>query len=303
MKRKLVKQGAATMMISLPAKWIKGNKLEKGDEVELEEKDNELCISTEKVKNQKKEVSIEINDKNREDIRNILTHFYRRGFDKIVLLGLTSEFMDNIRNVTNDLLLGFEVTDRESKKCVVENISEPSDEKYDIIIKKVFMIIKETQDVILEDFESGKILSMNEVEEMRNQHDKFVFFCKRLLFKSKTEKTSILEWELLTFLMHIEHSYYYLYKYAYEKKVRPNKEVLGLLKELQGYFKLFSDAYYTGKIEFVHQIDKLKFKYQFGNCLNFLEKSSGKDTVLFCYIREIFRLIQIGVSPVLARMF
>ena len=33
MKRKLVKQGAGTMMISLPTKWIKENNLDKGDEV------------------------------------------------------------------------------------------------------------------------------------------------------------------------------------------------------------------------------------------------------------------------------
>ena len=35
--RKLVKQGTATLMVSLPAKWIKQQELEKGSQVEVEE--------------------------------------------------------------------------------------------------------------------------------------------------------------------------------------------------------------------------------------------------------------------------
>ena len=54
MKRKLVKQGAATMMISLPSKWIKENSLEKGSEVELEEEGSSVMISVDK-KEKKKE--------------------------------------------------------------------------------------------------------------------------------------------------------------------------------------------------------------------------------------------------------
>ena len=46
MKRKLVKQGAATMMISLPSKWIKENGLDKGDEIELIEQGGELLIKS-----------------------------------------------------------------------------------------------------------------------------------------------------------------------------------------------------------------------------------------------------------------
>ncbi|MCX6748574.1 MAG: AbrB/MazE/SpoVT family DNA-binding domain-containing protein [Candidatus Pacearchaeota archaeon] len=303
MRRKLVKQGAATMMISLPSKWIKQNNLDKGDEIELEELGGNLLISSENINKKEKEISIGLNEKNKEDIKNILTHFYRRGFDKIIFNKINQETAEKIRTFTNNLLLGFEVTERDSSKCIVENISEPSDEKYEVILKKVFSIISETQDLVINDFENHSINNLAEIEEIKNQHDKFVFFCKRLLFKNKAEKENILEWELLTFLMHIEHSYYYLYKYVHEKKIKPNKEALSLLRESKDYFKLFSEAYYTGKIEFIHQIDKLKFKYQFGNCLNYIEKSSGKEGVLFCYIREIFRLIQIGASPILSKMF
>jgi len=51
MRRKLVKQGAATMMVSLPSKWVKDQKLKKGDEVEVSEAEGRLQITTEKKTN------------------------------------------------------------------------------------------------------------------------------------------------------------------------------------------------------------------------------------------------------------
>lgn len=299
MKRKLVKQGAATMMISLPSKWIKANKLEKGDEINLEEKGKELIINTEKTTKEKKEIIIKINEENKHDIKNILTHLYRKGFDKVTIENINPELLKEIRVITN-LLLGFELTEKTSAKCVIENISEPLEQKYDIMLKKVFLIIKETQDIILNDFEKEKF-NINEIEETRNQQDKFILFCRRLLTKQNPENI-FLEWELLTFLMHIQHAYFYLYKYASENKIKTDKEITNLLKELKSYFSLFEDAYYNKNIKSIHRINNLKKQYQFGSCLKLIEKSKGKETVIYSYIRELFRLIQIGTSPILSEV-
>ena len=53
MRRKLVKQGNATLMISLPSKWAKENKLDKGDEIILNEYGRDLIVSTEEVKKER----------------------------------------------------------------------------------------------------------------------------------------------------------------------------------------------------------------------------------------------------------
>jgi hypothetical protein len=53
---------------------------------------------------------------------------------------------------------------------------------------------------------------------------------------------------------------------------------------------------------YVHELNNLKKKYQFGECIKYLESSSGKNTVIYSYIREIFRMIQIGASPILSEL-
>ena len=57
MKRKLVKQGTTTLMISLPSKWLKNNALNKGDEIEISDDQNGLIITKGAAKQQKKKGS------------------------------------------------------------------------------------------------------------------------------------------------------------------------------------------------------------------------------------------------------
>ncbi len=300
MKRKLVKQGAATMMVSLPSKWIKANKLGKGYEVDMLEDNNILKIGVEL--SVKKNFEVEINEQNRHDLQAILTHAYRRGFEKIILKGKSNDFFKDAKKATNDFLLGFEITDMQRDKLALENILEPTEQKYDVILKKVFQTIDEAYEILFEDFGKNKFDSFQDIEDLRKQQERFVLFSRRLLVKGKSEKNKELHWELLTFLLHIMHELYYLYKFSFENKVAKNKDIIFLLKELKDYYTLFGKAYFEKDLNFIHKINVMKTHYQFGECLRALEKSKGKDTIVLSYIREIFRLIQIGTSPILSEL-
>lgn len=301
MKRKLVKQGAATMMISLPSKWIKANKLGKGDEIDLEEENGQLIVGAE-IKEGKKEINIKLNDENKKDIKNLLTHIYRRGFDKVILDGNHKESLKEIKNVTSELLLGFEITQIEKDKIIIENISEPTEQKYDIMFKKTFQIIKETQDIVNEDFEKNKFNNFEDIDDLKKQQDRFILFCRRLLTKGNTGKNQALHWELLIFLMHIQHRYWYLYDYVVKNKINQNKEIISLLNALKEHFNFYETAYFNQDINSIHKINKMKKEYYLGRCLKALEKSKGKENVVLAYIREIFRIMQIGTSPILSEI-
>lgn len=297
MKRKLVKQGASTMMISLPTKWIKENKLDKGDEIDLEERNNNLIIGTSM--KEKKEIIIEINEENKKDIENLLTHIYRRGFDKIIFNGSYKDSLKNIRSVVSDLLLGFEITQSSQNSITIENLSEPTGQKFDLMLKKSFQIVEETQNIVNNDFEQNKLINLEEIIDLKKQHDRFLLFCRRLLSREKNDKSLLSSWEILNFLMHIEHRYYYLYKYASEGKLEKSKNILELLNGLKEYFKLYSSAYFDSNANAIHKINNMKKEYYFGKCIEYLEKSKGRQSVLLSYIRELYRIIQLGTSPIL----
>ena len=88
-----------------------------------------------------------------------------------------------------------------------------------------------------------------------------------------------------------------IYKYANENKIKLEKSVFESLDDLEKYFFLFEDAYYNKNINSIHKINSLKTKHHFGRSLKLIEKS--ENPVVHAYIREIFRLIQIGTSPIM----
>ena len=289
------------MMISLPSKWIQANKLGKGDEIDLTEENNKLIVGAE-IKRGKKEIQIELNEENKQDIGNLLTHIYRRGFDKVILNGEYKGVLREVREKTEGLLLGFEITSVGKDNLVIENISEPTEQKYDIMLQKTFQIIKETQKIIEEDYEKNKFQNFQDITDLRKQQDRFILFCRRLLSKRNTGKNQSLHWELLIFLMHIQHRYWYLYQYLSKNKIEKSKQVKELLDALVHYFGLYENAYFDKNIGAVHKINKMKKEYYMGKCLHALEKSKGKNNVVLAYIREIFRIMQIGTSPILSEI-
>lgn len=300
MERRLIPQGKGGYTIYLPKKWVDRKGLKGGDVINVTEKDTALIIGS--PAKGKEEATVEITDENRKDLKNILTHLYRRGFDSIEIANINANLLKEIKDIASNLLLGFEITEKSSSRCKIENISEPKEAKYDVLLRRIFLIIKETQNIITNDFESNDLKSIKEIEDFRKQQDKYILFCRRTLTKEMYVRDPVLGWELLTFLMHIEHAYYYLYKYAAENNVRQDKAIDDMLKQLKDYFDLFYNSHYKSDIKYVHKINNLKNKLQLGKCLELIEKSKGKNAVVFSYIRELFRLMQVGTSPILSEI-
>lgn len=302
MKRKLVKQGAATLMVSIPSKWLKENNLRKGDEVIIDENESRLVLRKGDAKKTKKKITLNITEENKEDIWWILSLVYRRGFDIITLNNVDNNLLSKIKQIAKDLLLGFEITERADEKCRLENISEPTQEKYSTLLRRSFLIIKETQNMIMEDFQSGIFSRLDEITDLKNQQDKFILFCRRILHREKCENHPMLKWELLSFLVHIQHENYYLYKYCSENNVKSSKNLVLITKEMQDYFNLFYDSYFKKDISLIHNIQNLKKKFQYGKCHELIQRSKGKNSVVYSYIRSIFRRIQVATSPVMAEI-
>ena len=302
MIRKLVKQGAATMMISLPARWIKFNQLGKGDEINLEEKENEIRVTTGKIDKKKKEIILKMNPKLKENLRHALLHIYRRDFDKIIIENVNTEILKKLRKITS-LMLGFEITDTSKNICIIENISEPTENKYDIILKKMFIIISDNIDSIIKDFKTNKYSNKDEIFEMKDQGDRFYVFCKRILTKMGLDRKAILEWEFLTYINAIHHELVYMYMYASKTKPKIDEEIAPLLEEFKKYFMLLKDAYEKKDTNIVFDIIDQRHKYHYGKCFDLLEKSKDGSTVILAFIREIFRLVHLSTSPIKSMIY
>jgi phosphate uptake regulator len=299
MKRKLIKQGGGGFTFYVPKKWVQERGLKAGDEIDVEEINTKLIISSSsKIKSK---IKIKLEDTSKHYIYVKLSHAYRMGFDRMILFYENPETIKKITQVVTDNLLGFEVIQKENNSCTIENVTEPTEEKFSVLLRRIFLQIKETYQAVKGDFIENKKENWEEIKEIRKSLDKHIFFCRRVISKKvNIGENSILHWELLTFLMHIQHSYYYMYEHYYkEQKEKTNKKTLAILLELEEYFNKYYKSYFEKKETYIDRNRQQKQKL-FEEIFKELNNQKNKDKVTLSYLKKIVRLIQIGGSPIRA---
>jgi phosphate uptake regulator len=298
MERTLIRQGGGGYTIYLPKHWVDKKGLQAGERIQLIETETSLLVTS--GAEQKQAAVVKITDSNRADLTNILTHLYRRGVESITFQGADPKTVAKIATLAQDLLLGFEMTERDAKSCKLENLSEPSEQKYDLLLKRIFLIIKETHRLFSQELAAGKY--GDEVATLRDQLDKYVLFCRRSLVKEKELRSISTQWELLTFLMHIDHAYFYLHRYAAEHKVKSTARLVDLVEETGNYIDLYYDSFYKKDIGAIHKINSLRDELIFGKCYTYALEAKGPEIIVISHFRELLRLIQIGMSPILSEL-
>ncbi|MBW2970100.1 hypothetical protein KY319_03165 [Candidatus Woesearchaeota archaeon] len=301
MKRKIIQQ-RGSFTITLPKDWVKRFRLKGGDEIDLSVVDFNLLIKAPGIK-EFRETEIEITEKTKPALfKTLLAHIYRKGYDKIRINIYSDALIPEIEGIVDKFFLGFAVVEKRKKYCVIENIAEPTEEKYDVLIRRSFLLIKEMAAVIYEDLQSGNYPNLFKIEGYSNNLDKFVFFCRRVISKGMfTRGDSQLYWQMLTFLMHIGRSYLALYVYlSKQRKFSVSRQTLDLFNKKIQFFQLFYDAYHQKSVELITEMVSRKDDLLYGKGYKVLENTNGPEAVVAYHIREIIRLTFTCSSPVLA---
>lgn len=295
MRRKIIKQGNNSYTITLPIDWIRDEELKEGSEVEIERENSQLNISlTKEARRIQNKISLDLKDYNNRTIINILNQTYRKGYDLIVLNYHNKEQLESIKNNVKELF-GFEIVDIKNNECILQNIAEPSGEKFDVILRKVFLIIKESSGEIFNELKNNKAENIKKLEEEKKTFDNYTNLCRRLIIRDKIKgKDSYSLLIIVSRLSLIYHAYYYMYKAISNKKINLNEGIITLLSETNKMFDLFNDAFYKKDLETANKIGILKDKLLYSNLYSLLRKSKGEDNIVLYHLGEIIRLIHLA---------
>jgi phosphate uptake regulator len=271
MKRKIVKQGAATMMISLPSKWIKKNKLEKGDEINLEEKENDILISTEKALKEKSRSIINISGLS-PLVNRTLISLYIKGIDELeVNFDDKKEIEDFQKQVINELL-GFEIIKQSQKTIVIKDITGFAEQDFDDLIKRIFLILDSMAEELL--LAAEKKQSMDPVIETDSSVNKFVSFCLRILNKKgyKEQAKTPQVYAIISGLEEIGDVYKKVEK-ELQKNNKISSEELNTLHEIREFLNNFKDLFFhfnrEKSVKFAKEYEHIKKKIIQKNLIDF----------------------------------
>jgi|SRR3989339_1476107 len=293
MQRKLVQQGAATLMVSLPSSWIKKNQLSKGQEISLAEIDNQLVISNSENTTQKKSARVDVTSYTESAIRTSIVNAYRSGYHRLEITYQNENQYITILNTLKNYLIGFEITKKERNYCTVENITEPAEEQFDVLFRKILynisLLIDNTEERL-----KGKteFTDYKEINLTIHQYDNF---CRRVITKQK-ETNATLFWTFLGLLIHGQRELYHLNQFLDKNKVN-FKDYL-FFNNIKQVFKLLQEGFIQRDLTKLDKVHELEKKIIYDQFYKLIQKKQKENIVLY-HLTAAIKDFYLATSPLI----
>jgi phosphate uptake regulator len=175
MKRKLIKQAGQACTITLPINWIRTHSLKAGDEIDLEIKNKQIVLSTQKKTATGK---TKLNTKGFPfRLEKIYVNAaYAKGIDEL-------ELETSLKQVDFNQNLGYAVVSQRGSNVLIKDISGMTSGNLDEIFKRVFQLILGFYDNAIDHITHNKKSSIETINTIDTEINKFVFFLERSIIK------------------------------------------------------------------------------------------------------------------------
>lgn len=252
MKRKLIQMGGKTIVVSLPSPWVKKYGLKKSDEVDLEEKGRALLISMNKNLDIKKIVldarSFKISG------RRIMAALYKKGYDEIDVLYDKPQELEEIKKALSLEAANFEIVKQTKGHCIIKSISETTDEEFDNILRRTFLVLNSMIEEIEEGLKSKDKKLIEEAKDHEKTNNKFTHFCRRSLNKKgyKDYELTAIMYTIIEQLENVADELKFLCDYLLSedlKKMEVSKKTFDLFNDVKNFTNQFYELFYKLDLE------------------------------------------------------
>ncbi len=292
-KRKLIKFGSASYVLSIPTYWLKKHGLNKGDLLYFEEnKNGELVLFPELRREENlKEININANNKSIERLSREILSAYIHNFHLIVITGNNlNEIMKDIRKILHSFV-ALEIVEENNKKIVAKDFLNLRDVSISDNVRRMDIIIRG----MLEDMIESVYGEFNKsIYERDFDVNRFCFLILRAVHGAMDNPTTarmlnvqnkdlLAIWFLSMNLEDIGDEIKRISRFLGEHKLDDNmkKSIRAAFFEAQKAYLGVMKAYYTNDTELAFNIDSLKDSL-INDCNKLFEKypSSGIGRIL-----------------------
>ena len=258
MKRKAVRLGPSTLVVSLPSKWIKEQKVNPGSELDIVENNNKLTIST----NEQEEFkNIEINLCNTPILhKRILAAKYMEGYDEITIKVKDAKQARAIQNRV-DGLIGMEIIEQTKEKLVLKDMGTNDKENIQNIIRRIFFLLKTISNDSLEAIKN-KEQNLEYLEDMEKNVNKFTEYCFRVLnkkgYQDKTQ--TAIQYCMIFLLENLGDEYKDVVKFINNEKIILSEELTAIFKDINKYHEDVEKLYFKYSHEDAEKLAKTRDK-------------------------------------------
>ena len=284
MKRKIVKQGEATLTVSIPAKWASKFTLKPGDEVDLREQDKTLIISASSNDGPKKEL-IDLSTITYLSKR-IVAAKYLKGCSEIdIRIGSHSQakgIRDRVRSMQ-----GFEIVQQTKNSVIVKEVTGSSVIELVPLMRRIFSMVNTVGQESLISLRA-KETDLSYLEDLEQSINRFTDLCFRAInlqgADSYIKMTSL--YTICFLLEAIADKMKDLLIFIRTCKVVLPSDIIDLYEDLLKMIKMLEEVIYSFSYE---KADKMARAYEniLASIQSKITKRKAEHVVVLMHIRSI----------------
>ncbi|MDP2909135.1 MAG: hypothetical protein Q8N77_04995 [Nanoarchaeota archaeon] len=310
MKRKLIQMAGKTLVVSLPAAWVKKYNLKKGHEIDVLEKGKNLIISTEG-EDLETNTQVDITDLPKAIVNRMLIGSYKLGFDEIKVIHHNTNVQDlntnkiiPVNKLITDIInnfIGIEIVEEGKDYTLLKQVSKISEAEFDNVLRRIFFILNSMSKETLEIIKNKNESLQEAINQKHDTTEKLTNYCLRLLNKKGYQdykKTSLLYY-LISELEEIADTYNFIARESLEKNLKISKDTISLFQHVNNSWDNFYNIFYKYDKEKVMNILKDR-KILWIEIDKLYKKASASDLILLGRISviviKILNLTEVKIS-------
>ncbi len=291
MRRRLVEQGKFTLMASLPIDWIRKHNLAKGDEVDVEERENNLIVAPTKLRTKKLEKEITVSKISKMTYRLLGTPF-RAGYDILKINFKNPSLLEKVGEDIKYYNIGFEIIEQEKDYCIAKEIATGIDLDIDSTFKRAFGTLLRSVE------ESVDYLDRPSDDNLKNlifrdaSITRFRNFTVRMINKHgyKTLKDQNSFYFIVESMEKIGDEYKEIYRTIIDKKIKTSNQLKDIYLSIYQFLKLSYELIYNFDDKNLLIFENAKEKID-NDILKLLEKANKKELQILLNLNTIKTLI------------
>lgn len=284
--RRIQLTGGSTYIISLPSKWIKDNRLEKGSELTIEETNGSLFLTHGSP--EKSELVKKINVEGKVDLENFqraLTSIYISDFDTLMIKSsqyIDQQLRETVRKFSR-LVMGVEIFEESSRTIVLQNVLDPASFPMANAVRRMSLNVETMIGDVIKGIEDNDMGLLESVISRDDDVDRYQLYVYRAVNRRKAENENSIFFLIFSRILERIADHAVNISKIWSSTGVKNKEVANMISQFlrQGslLYNQAVEAFYSKKFEPLNSI--ISKKTEFMNAKQELLKSVGKSTDSF----------------------
>lgn len=249
MRRNVILMGGKTYVLSLPSSWVKKYRIKKGEELNVEERGNQIIISTEKLSGGG-ELEVDFSVLN-DMLGRAVGGLYKAGYNKVKIRFENEKQLLKIEDTLRRTCFGFQITRQGENYVVVECLSEVLPDEFDKSLRRLFFSLESMNLDLIEAMEKKDVEALKKLIEKDDQINRLADFCRRVL--NRDEASLLLNlggmYYVVEELERLGDYYKIVAKRLIERKVGFMKKDLEVFRLLGKYFVMLRELFFDFSFE------------------------------------------------------